>query len=534
MGVRITTFLADEELYVPLARWVPHHLPEALWTFAPWQRGLQRLDVFALSVPFGLARSPDAFLAGHTVQAFLFASAAVPVWLMGRQLGLGAGGSLAAGALCLLGPFGVLATTFLAEPIAYPAYLWALWAAWRALATPSPGGDAGAVCLALAAGLARTQLVGMLLVLPLAALLLGRGRPGARQTLRAHRLAFIVVVPTVLVLLAFRDSVFGTYSRSPVATPARVVHLLASTSVHFAAAVAFAPALLAFVFVGRAALGNLRPHERAFAAVVVVSAAAVGASVLVGGQDERYAVYLAGPTLLCAGLALRGRRLQPGLLVAGALVVGTAAALTTWTRDRGPGVSAIYPAELLVRTTLVGTLGTIGTAVATGALTLAGLAVAGRSRGRPWAVGALLMLQLAASAAVTHRLLADRSGGPSLQRLGWVDRLLPRHAQAAALVSGRRSGLGDAWRVLHYWNGSVTERVGATARAVRLPVGVASLPVDVTGVLARRPPRSGYLLVGRDASPVLRRGRLLGSSPDGRLVLLARGDAAGGPPSKRP
>jgi hypothetical protein len=81
----------------------------------------------------------DVSLAHHLSQAaasLAFASAVAPAYLLARRLALGTGAALAAAALSQLVPAGAFTATLLAEPYAYPLFLWATLAAVVALQRP--------------------------------------------------------------------------------------------------------------------------------------------------------------------------------------------------------------------------------------------------------------------------------------------------------------------------------------------------------------------------------------------------------------
>ena len=79
----------------------------------------------------------DSFRAVQVINSVAVSLAAVPVYLLARQLSLGRRGSLAAAALALLVPSLIYSSYILAEPIAYPLVLAAVATGVRALDRPS-------------------------------------------------------------------------------------------------------------------------------------------------------------------------------------------------------------------------------------------------------------------------------------------------------------------------------------------------------------------------------------------------------------
>ena len=57
--------------------------------------------------------------------------------------------AVAAALLTVVTPWAVVVTSFLMEPLAYPAFVWSLWAIWRACLRPSPRADLLALLLIL-------------------------------------------------------------------------------------------------------------------------------------------------------------------------------------------------------------------------------------------------------------------------------------------------------------------------------------------------------------------------------------------------
>ena len=87
-----------------------------------------------ISPLFGDGNIPASFAGAHRLNAFLITSAAIPVYLLARRIGLGRLLSLWAGALSVAVPWVALASFLLTEVVAYPAFCWALLALTHAVA----------------------------------------------------------------------------------------------------------------------------------------------------------------------------------------------------------------------------------------------------------------------------------------------------------------------------------------------------------------------------------------------------------------
>src|SRR6185312_14831828 len=99
---------------------------------------------------YGSLDNVAAFNAAHAVNAVLFASAAIPVYLLGRRL-VTPGWTLVVALLAISTPWAVNAAFVMSEAAAYPVFLWAVLACHVCIAEPSGRSDALAVAaLALA------------------------------------------------------------------------------------------------------------------------------------------------------------------------------------------------------------------------------------------------------------------------------------------------------------------------------------------------------------------------------------------------
>ena len=151
-----------------------------------------------LIAPFyGLLDPVAAYDAGRALNAVLFASTAVPVFLLARRV-VSRGPALVVAFLAIAIPWSVNTATLMSESAAYPAFVLAALACHDALTRPSPRRDALAIGALALAFFTRPQFLVLGAVLPLAAVIVD----GPRRALERHRVvagacvvALLVVVP---------------------------------------------------------------------------------------------------------------------------------------------------------------------------------------------------------------------------------------------------------------------------------------------------------------------------------------------------
>src|SRR5258707_532764 len=121
-------------------------------------------------------------------------SACIAAFLLARRVTGSRSWALALAVLSVCMPWMLYAAMLMTEVAAYPAFLWALLALQRAVATPSRLNDLIAVAGLAFAYFARTALVVLVLVLPLAIVATARppSRRGFRHTLASHRVLGVV------------------------------------------------------------------------------------------------------------------------------------------------------------------------------------------------------------------------------------------------------------------------------------------------------------------------------------------------------
>jgi len=157
-----------------------------------------------ISPLFGDGNVPASFAGAHRLNAFLITSAAIPVYLLARRIGLGRLVSLWAGALSAAVPWVALASFLLTEVVAYPAFCWALLALTHAVARKTWQTDLLALAAIGVAVLARTQfivLLGVLVVAVVVEAMLDATPRGAPANLWRTRRPFVVLFAALLLVV---------------------------------------------------------------------------------------------------------------------------------------------------------------------------------------------------------------------------------------------------------------------------------------------------------------------------------------------
>jgi hypothetical protein len=471
--------MTDELLYVKLATsvgtslWplpVVHEEPVAV---------LNQLYPLLLAPLFGLLDVPAAFRAAHVLNAFVMASAAVPAYLLAREV-VPRLWAHAVSVLAVAVPWMVLSGVLMTEVAAYPAFLWAVLALQRALAAPSPRADVLALAGMGLAVLARTQLVVLAAVFPIAVLVYERG--ALRRSVRRHRVlagAYAVAAAVALVGAAagVLDRALGSYSAATEGAllPAGVWR---AALVHLdvvGVGLGLVPLLLGGAWLLQSLVRPASARAQAFAALAlpVIGALALETAsydLRFGGAGvvrDRYLFYVAPLLLVAAAAALR----EPPR----ALTLVAVSAVFAWSVldhdfERRAGLWFDSPVSVVndVLHEQAGSLAA-GTFVALAGLLL-GVALALATRivpGRLLAAGlgaALLAFSVTVTTTAGRRVLSAEP--PTPKHLGsgfvldWIDDALPAAATAAAVpfpVSPAWDISALRWWDAEFWNRSVRE-----------------------------------------------------------------------------
>jgi hypothetical protein len=537
----------DEQQYVWLARWLAQDPWPAAVNFTEFVRGLQRLEVWVLSVPLAFLPAPGALFVGHALDALAFASTAIPVFLLTRRLGIPRGGALVVAACSVLVPWSVVSTAFLTENMAYPATAWAILAFYGLVDRPGDRSGALALAAVLVAGLARTSLL-FLAAVPAGVVaveaLTATGRAGL---LRRHRVVLgglALAVAAFAVAKAGFPSQLSTFSGStvyedPGFDPVLLLERCGFFLSRLAAGTGFVPLGLAVGWGASALLRPADPRDRGFAVVAGGTAAVVLLPVasftigVPGTFPERYLLPLAALPFVGAAVALHRRRTPPAALLGGSVAVAVLVAVAHWDDDPGAYDAFVQPAQRFFAVTVGGgarlAVATAVVAVAAAVTLLQRTAPPQRRRLRVVAgLAAAALVFQGAIVQSTMRSFADAGGerhGPSPTTRAWVDDAIYGHGRALLLGSGlgNATEFQGAWADVEFWNTSVDGTVSTTVPgALRTSVGDVALTVAVderTGALTdgNRMPR--YLVAHRTRQLGLR-SRVVARAPHLPLDLL--------------
>ncbi len=226
---------------------------------------LNQLYPLLLSTLYGSGDVPASLEDAHRLNAFAIATAAIPVYLLARRVGIGLLLAVAVGGLAVAVPWIVLSSFLLTEVVAYPAFCWALLALVHAVERKTWVWDAVALVAIGVAVLARTQFLVLLAVLPAAVFAdaaLTKSVPALWRTRRPLILLYSALAVVVLgaALTGDGSRLLGSYSVT--AENVRVdVDLLQLTLAHVAA-IALGLALLPFVVGMGWIVDRIRPTLR--------------------------------------------------------------------------------------------------------------------------------------------------------------------------------------------------------------------------------------------------------------------------------
>ena len=289
---------------------------------------VNQLYPLLLSTMYGSGNVPASLDGAHRLNAFVIATAAVPVYLLARRVGVGIVLAVATGALAIAVPWIALSSFLLTEVVAYPACCWALLALVQAAARKTWVWDLVALLAIAVAVLARTQFLVLLGVLAVAvvseAVLTAGARRAAGELWRTRRPLVLVYGLVMAVVLGAFASGNGSRLLGSYAVTAENLRLdleLVELTFAHVATIALGLAVVPFVVGLGWLVDRIRPSappfERAFA--LVGAAAFVLLAVQVGSftqrfgfglVKERYFFYVV-PIVLVAVAAAIGSRTWP-------------------------------------------------------------------------------------------------------------------------------------------------------------------------------------------------------------------------------
>jgi hypothetical protein len=498
--VRDWVVMTDELQYAKLAT----HIGQTLSPI-PTLRGVH-VSSYAQVYPvllapfYGVLSAPSAFRAAHLLNALLFASAAIPVYLLAREVGLSPRWRLVCAALALVLPWNVETGFVLTESAAYPVFCWASLALVRAVSMPTPRRDALALAALVVAFFTRTQFLALAGVLPLVVLLHDGRAAHRRHGVLAGAYALGLLVAIVVQLTGGIDRVLGNYAVTAThgsVLPWKAIELAGAHLDLVGVGIGILPLLLGGAWIVENAVRRSPFALYALITIVVLTLETSSYDARFGGGltgiRGRYLFYVA-PLLLVATARLLDERRVPRVALAG---VTCFFAITVLAHDF-PRIAGLYvDAPVAVLNDFIQDSG--GKAfVALAAIVLALGVTVPRWSARTLAVTVVVFVfaaSLATSAVAWSRLLGGH--GPSSRPvqgvrglvLDWVDRVLPSGAHTAIvpyvvtpLDWGRAAIL---WWDVEFWNRSVDRAFVVDGHWEYAPFPHRELrPDPVTGVIA--------------------------------------------------
>ncbi len=484
--------MTDELLYVKLA-------VSAATSYSPLPavHGLtvgtiNQLYPLLIAPLYGSLDVPAAFHAAHLLNAPVMASAAIPAYLLAREL-VDRRAALAVAILSVVVVWMVLTGFLMTEVVAYPAFLWAVLAIQRAVSRESWRSDLVALAGIGLAVLARTQFLFLVAVLPLAIAghelgfaLTERGdlRAAVRTAYRRHRpLALLyglaLVAASLVAVFGSLSRVLGDYSVTATQGSLLPAGLLQSTAAHLDS-VAIGCGLLPLLLGGGWLLTALaRPpgrREHAFATiavltVILLTVESASFDIRFGGREivrDRYVFYVV-PLLLAGTAALLRGRLRPWIAPT-ALTILFAATVHWLPLPPATGLWVDSPTRVL-NDLIADEAGSLSpgafvayTGLLLGICSVLALRLAPRRALGPAVFALLLAFSLfTTQRAIDHTVAGASTSGRGLAKppgivLDWVDTVLP-HGATAGIVPFPSGPSFPATTVLwwdtEFWNRTV-------------------------------------------------------------------------------
>jgi hypothetical protein len=505
---------------------------------------------------------PTAFRAVHILNALIMASAAIPAYLLAREVVAHRASAYLVAAITIAVPWMTMATMVLTEVAAYPAFVWAVLAMQRAIVRPSRSRDLVALGGIALAFLGRTQFIALAPILVVAIVLheaayeaVGPSRVPVFQALRIglrrfweeHRVLAIasaaagaVAIPALV--QGALSEVLGNYEAATERSllPHGILHAAATHLDWVVVAIGIVPFVLALAWV---LMSLVRPTDKAghaYAMLLTLTVALFTFQVssfdenFSGGDiQDRYLFYIVPLLLVGMFACLRASRDQwPAILVAGfgfAAIVGLADYIPTGGPFFGSPSSAFHTVldgrsysigrvfgvhDLSVEAALI-----VGTVLLT-----IGLAAAVRYAPRQvvfWAVGlAVLSFCVIETRYVFGRIVLGSNGnsralsGRPLEGRDWVDEAV-RGRQSVAMVPAPITTLADPkdpgsspsfmpsfeaeWWYVEAWNKSVDRAFSFEKQPIYTPFPDSALRLDFgTGRLLSEEQRPYLVMAASD------------------------------------
>ena len=526
--------MTDELQVALLATSIAETLSPTPTIHGEYYGALSQLYPLLLAPFFGFLSAPAAITAGHLVNAVLLPSAAVPAFLLARNVSGSRAAGFAAAAMTVFTPWLVMTSTLLTSNVAYPAFVWTVFLCHRALAYPSHRGDLLALAALAVAFFARTQLIVLALTLPVALVLhellfplTRRERESRRRRVRHAARRAVALHPVLTAacalglalagLLAFAGSlasVVGNYS-IPFSGDLLPPGVWDSAAAHLDQVV-IGSSVLPFLLAGAwSASALVRPQGRpahAFACLFVVLVPVFTLQVtsfnlrFTPGAfiQDRYLFYVV-PLFAVGAAAMLVQRTH--LLLRGILLAATCASfawlagfafyddetIIFWASP----AAAFHPALVTAGDALG--MSSIAFVRCTAAV-LVVLTLAVLARGRRAAV-VMTTVAVSAFGLFQASYVFERFADPALTRESkpagfpqdWIDRAVPRSASVALVPSPHDSP--DYWWEAEYWNKQVDRVLRVSGGPTFSPFPAEEVSLDLeTGRLRGSAP-SEYLVV---------------------------------------
>lgn len=481
-GLRMHTIQPDEALSLGGMRFFLHHGPSALWDWGHvTDRGLERVTPIVLGLANWIGGGGAGGVRGERIAiALLYASAAVPAFLLARDLGLRRGWSLAAALLAVLTPFAVFATSFLNTAAAYATVLLAVWGSWRAVVRPSPRNDLLAVALIALAGMARVGniVVGVALPVGVFAHLLRDRLPGEGLQWRTlpSRLwrdhAVLVALGVVVVaglVVAGPTKVGGAYVLHFDTVPGRLRERFGIAASQLGVASGYLPVVVAGAWVLRQVLRPSTLRTGTFAWMSLAAFAALVFASTLAGPEERYIAPIFPLVAVVFVTAVARRELAVVGIALMALIVGRAISHYNPITDIGPYTYFASPAGQFFSRVVLGKASlaipwedfhVLRTVLWAGAIAMGAALVLMHKA--PRLVGVLLIISAGAYGATSGvyamRKFSAQVGIPGLrwEQQTWIDRAT--HGEHVAILDYDpliSNAFRPLWNEAYVWNRSV-------------------------------------------------------------------------------
>ncbi len=467
--------MTDELLYAKLAGHIGHTGSPLPVLHGEHVGFLGVVYPIVLAPFYGTLDPVGAFEAAHVVNAVLFASTAIPTYLLARRLTTPAC-SLAVAVLVIAIPWALGAAFVMSEAAAYPVFVWAVLACQVALAEPSARHDGLAIAGLALAYFTRPQFLFLVAVLPLAAIIVS----GSRRALSAHRLlagayalGLLVVVP--LSAVGEADRLLGDYGVTATHGSLLPAGVWKAAAIHLdvlAVGLGVVPFLLGAAWT-YTHIRAASPPRRAFAALTglclpLLALETASYDLRFGGAGtirDRYLFYLAPLLLLATAMCLQEATLPVIGIAAATAFFAATAALADFRPV--PGILVDSPESVLngvIHDESAGLPAGVFVAVCGVLLGLICLALAWIPR--PAAVLGVTIAVFAFGGSVAgyafDRLLTSRTvagfpvtGQPRVR--DWVDRVVEGSVGVLAYPVSRDWGQSaEAWWEAEFWNDSAT------------------------------------------------------------------------------